>query len=362
LFQCDDKVLPARAMRLFDDADLSGLEQGVPAWNLSWNLQPPFDRETLMSKRPTSLSGTAFSGFLTCPFRFILKRTLGMHEVDPKKSEMDAMDFGSFCHKALEALSAEAELGKEKDYDVVYKGLVASLKEEMSARFGKHPPATILLQAEAAVSRLKVVARYHADALTEGWEVVATEKVFGKEEEWLLGGFPVTGTIDRIEKNADGRFRLIDYKTSSTAVSAFDAHLQPLKRGEKAEDYPDWVLYELPEDGKTYRWVNLQLPVYCLWAEQHLADEGQVDCAYVNLPKAMGDGGYSAWKGGMDAPLLRSAKRCAEGVIQEVMRGNFWPPAEKIKYDDFEVLGFPDFVNSLDMEAFERVFSAKEEK
>ena len=132
-----------------------------------------------------------------------------------------------------------------------------------------------------------------------------------------------------------------------------------MKRTESEEDFPEWMLYELPEDGKIYRWVNLQLPVYCLWAEQHLASEGNVDCAYVNLPKALGDGGYSEWPGVMDAALLRSAKKCAEGVIGEVKRGNFWPPAEKVKYDDFEDISFPDFVTSLDQKAFEEVFSAE---
>jgi len=285
-----------------------------------------------------------------------------MEEVDSKKSEMDAMGFGSLCHSALESLSAGSELGKEADYDAVYKGLVTALREEVSSQFGKHPPAAVLLQAEVAMSRLKVAARYHAGALAEGWEVVATEKLFGKEEEWLLTGFPVTGMIDRIEKNDDGCYRLLDYKTSATAAAAFDAHLQPLKRGEKEEDYPEWMLYEFPEDGKIYRWVNLQLPVYCLWAENHFESKGKVDCAYVNLPKALGDGGYSGWQGGMDASLLRSAKRCAEGVIEEVKRGNFWPPTEKVKYDDFAGLGFPDFLQSLDVEAFEKVFSVKEGK
>ena len=279
LFQCEDSSLSRRAKSLFADADLSGSERAVPAWNLSWNLKPPFGRDVLMSKLPSSLSGTTFSGFLACPLRFILKRTLGMQEVDPKKSEMDAMGFGSLCHSALEVLSAGSVLGKETEYEVIYGGLVTALKEVINQQFGNHPPATVLLQAEAAASRLKVVARYHASALADGWEVVATEKVFGKGEEWLLAGFPVTGTIDRIEKNSVGRFRLVDYKTSATASTVFDAHLQPLKRTESEEDFPEWMLYELPEDGKIYRWVNLQLPVYCLWAEQHLASEGNVDCA-----------------------------------------------------------------------------------
>ncbi len=364
LFQCGDSDLPRRALRLFaEDPDLSGEEESVPAWNLAWKLQPPFDRARLVDKEPTTLSATTFSSYLACPFRFILKRILGMEEVDTKKMEMDARDFGSLCHSALEVLAAGSNLAVETNYEEVCQALVEALGEVVRQHYGPRPPATILLQAEVAANRLKLAARYHVDALNEGWQVVATERVFGKEDgEWLVAGMPLTGMIDRIEKNTEGRYRLIDYKTSGRASSAFEAHLQILKRTESAQDFPDWMLYELPEDGKTYRWINLQLPVYCLWAEQHLAGEGKVDCAYVNLPKAMGDGGYSPWQGGMDGPLLRSARRCAEGVVGQVQKGHFWPPTEKIKYDDFEKLGFPGFVDSLDESAFEKVFAASPDK
>ncbi len=362
LFQCVDEDLPQRALRLFaGDADASGAEKPVSAWNLSWKLQPPFDREYLLQHLPKTISATSFSGFLACPFRFILKRMLRMEEVNCKKMEMDARDFGNLCHRALEVLSAGSSLAEEASYDLVYQALVDSLHQQVKTFYGEQPSATILLQAEVASNRLQLAARHHVAALKDGWEVVATEKVFGKEDGgWLLAGMPVTGTIDRIEKNEAGCYRLIDYKTSSKASSAFEAHLQPLPRGKTEQDYPEWLTYELPENGKIYRWVNLQLPVYALWAEQHLAAEagkGLVDCAYVNLPKALSEGGYDGWPGGMDSVLLRSARACAVGVIEQVQKGHFWPPADKVKYDDFKSLGFPNFIDSLDLDAFAKVFA-----
>ncbi|MCF6313448.1 MAG: PD-(D/E)XK nuclease family protein, partial [Verrucomicrobiales bacterium] len=364
LFQCEDADLPRRALNLFaEDAKKSKSERALPAWNLSWKLEVPFDREYLMEKKPQSLSGTTFSAYLSCPFRFILKRLLGTDEVDSKKVEMNAMEFGSLCHRALEVLGPDSEWVDERDFGKVYEALKEAVRVQVSDLYGAKPPATVLLQSEVAINRLSLAARHHVAALEQGWRVVATEKVFGKgDEPWLLAGMPVTGTIDRIEKNDQGCYRLIDYKTSGKASGSFEAHLQVLKRTESEEDFPDWMLYELPEDGKIYRWINLQLPVYALWAERYLAAErgkGLVDSAYVNLPKALSDGGYSAWRGGMgmDAGLLRSAQACVEGVIGQVQKGQFWPPAKKLKYDDFKKLGFPDFVESLDWDAFEAVFS-----
>lgn len=357
LFQCEDGDLPARARRLFgEDPDFKGTEV-VPAWNLAWELKPPLDRAALMDRLPTKLSVTSFSGYLACPFRYYLKRLLGMEEVDPLKAEMDGRDFGSFCHRALERLAPGSELAREERVGKVYGELVDALRSDVGRVYGPQPPATILLQLEVAANRMKIAAQFHVDAIAEGWEVLAVEEKFGKQGDWLLGGIPVTGMIDRIEKNAAGRHRLIDYKTSAKAVTAFEAHLQALKRGEQAEDFPEWMLYELPEDGKVYRWVNLQLPIYCLWAEQHLAGKGNVECGYVNLPKALGEGGYSGWGEGMDGGLLDSARRCAEGVVEAVQAGIFWPPAGKVEYDDFESLGFPNFVDSLDGQAFEQVFA-----
>jgi hypothetical protein len=35
-----------------------------------------------------------------------------------------------------------------------------------------------------------------------------------------------------------------------------------------------------------------------------------------------------------------SARRCAEWIVGQVQREIFWPPAEKVAYDEFEDLGY----------------------
>ncbi len=357
LFQCEDADLPPRVRHLFgEDPEFKG-EGAVPAWSLAWKLKPPLDRAAVIDRLPAKLSVTSFSDYLACPFRYYLKRLQGMEKVDPLKAEMDGRDFGSFCHRALERLAPGSALAREDRVEKVYGELVDALSDDVRRVYGPQPPATILLQLEVAASRMRIAAEFHVAALAEGWEGVAVEKEFGKQGDWELGGIAVAGTIDRIEKNAAGRYRLIDYKTSAKAVTAFEAHLQVLKRGERTEDFPEWMLYELPEGGKIYRWVNLQLPIYCLWAERHLAGKGNVECGYVNLPKALGEGGYRGWGEGMDGALLDSARRCAEGVVEAVRAGVFWPPAGKVEFDDFKNLGFPNIMDSLDGQAFGEVFA-----
>jgi hypothetical protein len=37
----------------------------------------------------------------------------------------------------------------------------------------------------------------------------------------------------------------------------------------------------------------------------------------------------------MDGALLESANNCALGIIQDIQSLRFWPPSEKIEFDDF---------------------------
>ena len=53
---------------------------------------------------------TALRAWLHCPFRYYLSRVLQMESVDPSKSELDAMDFGTLCHAALEAMGNDTAL------------------------------------------------------------------------------------------------------------------------------------------------------------------------------------------------------------------------------------------------------------
>ena len=74
-------------------------------WTLPWKLQPrPLPDDARIFQR---LSVTQFRSYLSCPFRFYLQHGLGMNEIDPEKSEMDARDFGNLVHDALERFARD---------------------------------------------------------------------------------------------------------------------------------------------------------------------------------------------------------------------------------------------------------------
>jgi ATP-dependent helicase/nuclease subunit B len=101
LLRCADSELPRRIAFLFHAV---AVERPSPPWQRAWPLVPPVDAVI------SALSVTAFADYLQCPFRFYLRHGLGMESVDPEKTELDAMDFGTLVHAALEQLGREEKL------------------------------------------------------------------------------------------------------------------------------------------------------------------------------------------------------------------------------------------------------------
>ncbi|WP_068257604.1 ATP-dependent helicase, partial [Janibacter corallicola] len=67
------------------------------------------------------------------------------------------------------------------------------------------------------------LAAYHARAAAEGWQPVAREEEFRVQ----LGRAVLRGSVDRLEADADGRLRVIDYKTGGSAPTAKDVEVHP---------------------------------------------------------------------------------------------------------------------------------------
>ncbi|MEM6916692.1 MAG: hypothetical protein AAF491_09025, partial [Verrucomicrobiota bacterium] len=162
-----------------------------------------------------------------------------------------------------------------------------------------------------------------------------------------LAGLPISGRIDRIEEHEDGRLRVFDFKThaiydaasrKNKTVSQY--HIAPIKRTEDPDDFPAWTLLE-NEDGKKSRWVDLQIPLYLLALAERFPGR-EITAGHIALGPAEAEVVLDLWEG-LDAPLLESAKTCAEGVIESVQKKTFWPPAARLPWSDaFEELLFGD--------------------
>lgn len=309
LLRCADAALPERVAFLFRSPELA--HAGL-AWSRAWKLRPR--REPA----PARVAVTALRDYLHCPFRFYLRRVLGMEAVDPLKGELDSLDFGTLCHAALEAMGRDPAMREAVEADVLRDFLLAELERSVRIRYGEDLVVPLLIQTESARQRLAKAAVIQARERAAGWRIEDVEKKFALE----AAGLVISGKIDRIERHElSGTMRVLDYKTSDQAAQPRDTHLRVRRAGDEP---PVWAGYD--GDGKPRVWTDLQLPLY----RQALQVEtgGPLPaCGYFNLPKAVGETGLAMWDDA--APELQAAAwRCAEGVCEAIRTGVFWPPRE----------------------------------
>jgi len=323
LLRCPDPDLPARVKFLFRAPDLPG---PAVAWRRAWRLVLP------RRAPPTRVSVTALKRWLRCPLRFYLQHVLGMEAVDPAKSEMDAFDFGTLCHGALEAMALDPAMRDCTDAGVLREFLLAEFDRRMRRQFGRELTLPLLVQQESARQRLAKAAEVQARERAEGWVITEVERKF----ELPVGKTVIAGKIDRIERHEpSGVWRVLDYKTSDAAVDPADAHLRGVKRDEEPPAWACWTGGTRPRV-----WSDLQLPLYrrVLAAE---AGGAPVYCAYFNLPKAAGGTGLRVWED-FTPELEASAWTCVQSVIAAIEAGEFWPPREltgrEAELDPFAVL------------------------
>jgi len=341
LFHCDDDTLVSRCGRLF-----RGAEDRRP--NVPPSVSFPLHAEAVApaaGRLPLpSVSVSDFKAYLACPFRFYLQRILRLETVEARKDELDALDFGILIHEALSVLGTEASLVSERDADRVYAALVARFDREVRIRFGRRPPLTVAIQAEAARQRLLHAARIHVASVEEGWRMVAVEA----SVECRFDGVTLRGRVDRIERNErSGLVRALDYKTGEKGDPPEAAHF-----GTVRETTPDYARVEF--GGRARAWRDLQLPLY----RHLLAQSGDfpeaVTTGYFVLPRAVRDTKILPFDG-LDAGQTAQAVACARGVLADLAAHRFWPPSEvAADRDDFAPLFSVDPEAGFDVAAFRR--------
>jgi ATP-dependent helicase/nuclease subunit B len=321
LFQCPDSALPSRAARLFEELKSHG---SLPAASISFQLQSSLGERPPVWPAEKAISVTAFRDYLECPFRFYLRHLLGMESLNDQKTEPDAMEFGQLIHHALRQLHDIADLRACSDEARIRDALQDAARGWMRGRYGDAWSLPLRIVYEAAQNRLAAVAKRQAAEAANGWVILAAET------SWTLslGGLTIKGKIDRIDYHPETHAaRILDYKTSSRAKTCQEAHQASVR-----DDTPAYAIAPLGDKQK--RWIDLQLPLYALmWKANPLKADASLKVGYFLVPPSLEDTRVQLWDE-LSEPILDSAQRCAEGVCEAVRGGVFWPPAERVAFED----------------------------
>src|SRR5205823_2350149 len=103
---------------------------------------------------PTRVAVTALRRYLLCPFSFYVRYVLRTGSVDPLKSELDAFDFGTLCHTALEQIGRDPALRDCTDAAELRTALCRVLDRQVAERYGQLLALPLLVQVESARQRL----------------------------------------------------------------------------------------------------------------------------------------------------------------------------------------------------------------
>lgn len=318
LFLCPQNELPERVQQI-----LSSLPdpQPEPPPSLAWQLDP----SRVEPRKLERISATDFKNYLECPFRFYLRRMLSIEAWPDSLVEMDARAYGNLAHEALQSFNDSEQMLDESRVETIAKALLKELDAVFERHYGRAASVTLELQRISLRERLQAAAGAIAEARAEGWRPFKVEWKFSDDlEPPRIAGLALSGIIDLIEYQAStDSYRIIDYKTSEKATNPMDAHLKKLGRNETPEDFRPHTLFEW--HGQTYRWINLQLPLYLWVTQHHIAQSTSV--AYFNLPRASGETRIEAWLE-LDEECMKSALHCAEGVVADIQGNRFWPPGK----------------------------------
>ncbi len=343
LFRCHDHELPDRASRLFGDPhEIRETPPAAISFKLDARLPDDIGPEKLDMAR---MHVSAFRDYLACPFRFYLKHILGMQAMDDLKREMDGRDFGTLLHHVFQQMAIDEDIRRSDNAGTLSAFLYGAATTWIAQQFGPSPPLQLLVQLEAARHRLSAAARVQTELVKEGWDILCAETLL----EGQIGDLHVRGRVDRIDLHREtGALRIIDYKTSDSIQRPEDAHIG----GKPLEHTPD---YARVQTGKgTRRWTDLQLPLYHLLSpglHQVEGGEGEISVAFFCVPKTAGDTSLLVWEG-LDGALLDSARSCALGIVKDVRSRRFWPPTEKVQYDDFASIFHGPVDDCIEVETF----------
>ena len=198
------------------------------------------------------------------------------------------------------------------------------------------------------------MAQIHSNELSDGWEIKEVEKKFYMDTrgstdpaEWKVlnswedpleneKSIRIVGVVDRIDIHRErGVYRLLDYKTSKKGPK--ELHLKNSKV--RSEEYPNYFFFEQNE--KTTRWIDLQLPLYKIWAEKVLLNKDilELEVGIYNVPALEEQFGPKMWTELKD-DLLREAIVCVGGVLTDLLAPENHRPVSKVEYDDFENIFF----------------------
>ncbi len=249
-----------------------------------------------------SWSASRLEAYGTCGFYFYVAHGLDLEPRVEPEAGYDARVLGSMYHAILQRLYTLAgDPGDAQALRGQLPGIAQSVFATAPTIYGFRPTALWAQQQTELLRILQDTVAALAE-ISEGWTPRYFEQRFGFGAAPLVVGTPngpvrLHGIIDRIDVNAAGQLRLIDYKASGAAIAAADL-----------------------QDGH-----RLQLPLYALGARDALQLGEVAEGFYWHIGQARASSlKLSKFEGGV-AGALEAANGHLAAHVAGILAGDFQP-------------------------------------
>ncbi len=171
--------------------------------------------EQLLAKK-VALSPSSFYDYIECPMRFYYKRIEGIKPLETEREqELDGALRGTILHSAIEEIytplcgatreALEALLSKVSD-----EKIVSVVDKIMATQLGENAVGVGAEAIYAARGIVRAVRRVIDYDITKGATTIDSLECKVKEQ---IGGVNFFGVIDRLDREPNGGYMIIDYKS-----------------------------------------------------------------------------------------------------------------------------------------------------
>lgn len=366
LLRCGNN-LPERARKLFAEPSVVSAQPVIPLCPLRaakngpeinkliepgmmeniTQLAPPVSNPFANQSR--TYSPSSLSGFLQCPLSFWLKHLFGLdagNTYDEEKSELESNEYGTLMHAVLQHVveavphieKLKAMFPESADAKSLAAALTQFARETAIAEWRKVymtdiergvQPLPLEIQLRNIEKTLQDFAWRHVMDLQAGWRNICCEKRLKPTLTLVSGELARFSMIaDRIDYNPDrNRWRIIDYKTSSTDKKPLKVHFDEVKNGKESPffRFMNTGEYQFPlvtarfgskgDNYKYYRWKDVQLMLYAFGIRQLTAKDLNNELPAESLADIMPDLYYYNLQSKTQRmecyPLIEEGKLCA---------------------------------------------------
>ena len=192
----------------------SGSHEGYPV-SIKPELMEHFFGETIWS-------ASRLEAYRICPYFFWVRYGLRVEDQPLPLPGLDVSQLGLILHEILEkSYQAVSDPGAPDKVKAVMRSIAAEVFSAAPERYGFRPTVLWEIEQEEMLANLNRTVE-SLDELAPGWTPVAHELAFGTAEHAPLvleleeGSIRLKGYVDRVDRNASGQLRVIDYKTGSS--------------------------------------------------------------------------------------------------------------------------------------------------